>query len=131
MGAKPPRSSSFSFSIDWLSLEAGVGSFGAASSVVGTASDCESAGEGTAVLSSPEEDSASTAANKPPLIFEGKKGCHLRRDWLWERCCRRMCECVGFLQEQDTVGESYLQMLKAMLHAQISVASQARLRRPC
>ena len=42
-----------------------------------------------------------------------------------------MCECVGFLQEQDTVGESYLQMLKAMLHAQTSLASQARLRRPC
>lgn len=70
MGAKPPRSSSFSSSIDWLSLDPGEGSFGAVRSVVGTASDCESAGEGTAVLSSPEEASASTAANKPPLILE-------------------------------------------------------------
>ena len=34
------------------------------------------------------------------------------------------------VQEQDIAGESYLQMLKAMLNVQTSVAYQARLMKP-
>lgn len=69
MGAKPPTSSSISSSTNWLSLGAGVGSVGAAKEV-GTASGCELAGEGTAVLSLLEEGSASVVASIPPVGFE-------------------------------------------------------------
>lgn len=70
MGAKPPTSSSISSSTNWLSLGAGVGSVGAANTEVGTASGCELAGEGTAVLSLLEEGSASVVASIPPVGFE-------------------------------------------------------------
>ena len=70
MGAKPPTSSSISFSINWLSLGGDVGSVGAWNTEVGTASGCESAGEGTAVLSLLEEVFASVVASISPLGVE-------------------------------------------------------------